>query len=304
MDGNTQYKTVDLKKNLMFKYMFGNDKELLKIFIENIIPDYTVNGQITLIRTELDTTSSAEINRTVDLLIKVGNNDYIDIEMNRKYFPWLVYRNFSYITKTYNRYLNIKNNNNYGRFYLINLNNFKVDLNNENVYVYGKNLTNIYIKYLQIINIDIDKYYKSFYNGDERLKTRLIAMLNAKNKEELSYILGNSINKERKEKIMHNYSIYDSEEVMDKSDINRIFNKAYDDAIHKEAIHYGLTEGRKKGIQIGIKEGRKEGIKEGKFVEKNNNIINCLKNGIDIKLVSKIFDKSISEIEEIQNNII
>jgi len=142
---------IDIKNYLRFKYMIGKDEYLLKLFIENIITNYKVNGEIILFRTELDTSSMYEFNKKVDLLVKIGNDDYIDIEMNNRNSKMLKYRSFMYITKIYSRYMYFDNEQCYGNFYLINLNNFKEDTDNKEVYAYGNNLTNVYIKKLKIV---------------------------------------------------------------------------------------------------------------------------------------------------------
>ena len=73
--------------------------------------------------------------------------------------------------------------------------------------------------------------------------------------------------------------------------------------IQTDSFKWFVEEGIKEGIIKGKKEGIKEGIREGVEQATNDHIIRMIKEDLDIKLISRITDKSEEEIIEIKKSL-
>ena len=67
-----------------------------------------------------------------------------------------------------------------------------------------------------------------------------------------------------------------------------------------EGREQGLVEGREQGLVEGRKQGLEQGLKKGLQENKIQNVVNGLKEGIDVDIIAKITKVSIQDIEKIK----
>ncbi len=69
----------------------------------------------------------------------------------------------------------------------------------------------------------------------------------------------------------------------------------------EEGREIGLEEGREEGLEIGVEIGREEGLEIGREEANLNNIISSIKAGVDIKLITTIFNCTEDYVTKIAN---
>ena len=92
-------KFYTLQSDAVFKNVFYRDTNLLKRFLTDILSDFYDNfhiENITILNTELSKDKLYIKNKTVDILVDIGNKK-INCEVNTKYDSKHVYRNFLYL---------------------------------------------------------------------------------------------------------------------------------------------------------------------------------------------------------------
>lgn len=101
--GRTITKFYTAKYDRVFKAIFCdvNNLGLLKEFLSRIL-ELKIDS-IQLLHPEMNVRTKYEHVKTVDVLVQV-NEKYIHIEMNTSYNKYLHYRNFNYFTTAYNLY--------------------------------------------------------------------------------------------------------------------------------------------------------------------------------------------------------
>ena len=68
----------------------------------------------------------------------------------------------------------------------------------------------------------------------------------------------------------------------------------------KEGLEQGLKQGLEQGLKQGLEQGLEQGLKKGLQENKIQNVVNGLKEGIDINIIAKITKVSIQDIEKIK----
>ena len=283
---DSAFKSVVTKNTSVFK------RFLIETLHLNIDPKDT---NLIFLDKELIKENYKEKGKSVDLNVKLDNNLLINIEVNRYNYEHIRLRNKLYLEKLHTMQYEIGNdykdlNSEY--IYQLNLNykdNYKgigesiiVSYDITSNKIFDDNLK-IYIKHLE--------YYKNmFYTNpksmtyDEIFMAGMLSnnfqelyniMKNILSTKELNRFMGSVINMSKEYFPIHEWE----KEKMD---------KLVRDAARKEAIKEGLEEGRKKGIKEGKEENTIEIIKA------------MLKNNADYSFISKVTNKSIKEIKEIE----
>jgi predicted transposase/invertase (TIGR01784 family) len=75
---------------------------------------------------------------------------------------------------------------------------------------------------------------------------------------------------------------------------------SYISAFKEEGLEQGMKEGLEQGLKQGLKQGLEQGLKKGLQENKIQNVVNGLKEGIDINIIAKITKVSIQDIEKIK----
>lgn len=177
------------KHDRVFKTIFCNEEnpKLLKEFLTR-----TLKREVEIIeflRNELPVASTVDKVKTVDVLVKV-DGEYIHIEINANNKDYIPTRNFIYFTNVYSR--KVTRGNNYydlkTKFLHIDLTYGLPTSNKEIARYYVMNEDkNKYINNFEIVEYNMDKFMKYWYNLDkEKIEEYKHLIMLDLNEEELS----------------------------------------------------------------------------------------------------------------------
>lgn len=238
-----------------------------------------------------------------DIVVSIGKK-FINVEMNRKYYPGVFNKNNAYLHKiastSYNKSENYSDD---VCIIQINFDNFSKFKNKKEVHKFlmqeeytHEKLDENYINY----HIDLSYIYKKCYNKPvEELSKfeRYCLMLRAKTRKFAGKIAGDDMvmsrvkNKievlSKDEKMIGLYNAEIEEEKIRNTLRNQAEEKGY-----KSGMRKGLKEGKIQGKLEGKLEGIKEGIEQNKIEIAKN----MLKENIDISVISKVTGLTVDEI--------
>ena len=298
------FKSVMMKNIKIFK------KYLIMTLNLNILEEET---NLKFIDKELIKENYKEKGKTVDLNVKIEKNLLVTVEINRYNFENIKERNQLYLEKLhtmqfevgddyedlksiylYQLNLNVLGNSNTGENIIV-----SYDITNHTIY---NDKIKTYIKHLAY-------YSEMFYNNvvimkyDEIFMAGLMADSFTKLYDIMSHILSNDEIKRFMECVVDMSKKYFNVHEWEKEKMDKLVQDTAREIGFKNGLEEGrekgIEEGREKGIEEGREKGRKEGIKQ-KSIEM---IKKMLKNNLDYDLISKISDKSIDEIKEIEKTI-
>lgn len=190
---------------------------------------------------------------------------------------------------------NIKKGNKYDdtkEFKQINLNNFHTNGNLlSNYYLADPTSGEVYLKSFSFYDLDIEKCLELFYNLDKEEITDVIrwgAFLVCTKLNDLSLILGNMLEEDVKTELirkvreinMNDDGTLTKEEAED-------WGRWIEQNIRADALEEGKTLGLEEGLKIGT----------------INTVKSMLENKLDYNIISKVTNKSIEEIKEIEKTI-
>lgn len=311
-------KLVPITYDFSFKRLFAtphnNDYLILKMFIISILKlDLNpYNTEIQVRSSELPKENYREYRKTVDINVILNKDIHLDIEMNNTKYNKIITRNGLYEAKLFTmafesgstmedflkKYIYQLNLNNYEK---INREHFIEEIKGEDIIAFvsmkdGGVYTNKRFTILKYLD-----YYKNlYYNSPNKCKKDDIwlALLTSSSFAELGEYVEKLLPEELKDKFIKEainmskdeFILHDWEwEKM--AELKEAEEKLYYENMIKEEV--------KKGIEQGIEQGIEKG--------KNENIITTikemLKNNLDYKLISKITNKSIKEIKEIEHSM-
>ena len=280
------------KHEVVFMYVFLNNRQLLKDLLEKILERKIENMNI--LNPNLVTDKINNRIQKLDLLINT-NNEYINVELNSKFDKLIFTRNLFYIFKLCGskaeKGKKVYNSNK--KIIQINLNFNCHGYKKDELGLYSKQKKLIVTDILTIFNINVDFYVNDYYNNGKKFKSNdeLIIMLGL-GKEELAELA------ERSDKVMEYKKKVD--EVNNDDEVISWFTaeeerKMYQDALieqsKEEGKKVGLIEGEKKGKKIGLIEGEKKGILD---IAKN-----MLAEGMSIDLIAKLTKLSKKQISRL-----
>lgn len=285
----------------IFKAVFTGQENILAKMVSDITGiDYEIlKDNMILETTELPISKKNEKAKRCDFILKIGNDNIINLELNAHRYAGVLVKNLSYLFNLFTS--SSKKGEKYNENLIvtqINLNCYKeVKYGNVqplSIYHLREDKTNeLYIKNIAIYDLNVVKCSFVYYNEDNKKDLpnyiKWGALIYSRTCEEILEVAKDVLSfKERKtimgilDKLTHEDLFYSEEEALEWAEWER-------NSIRDEA----QKEGRQEGIKEGIKEGKNESIKEM--------ILSMNKNNISIEVISKITQKSIDEINEILN---
>lgn len=282
-----------LEYDTIFKATFIRRQEVLIKMIRDVFEiEDDINNPLFIVGYELVPHSKRGKSYKSDILIKLSDDSYISIEMNKRVGNDILSRNIIQMSRIYaqiNRSGDKDNIISKKTVMGLNINTFKTFTGKpvEKISLCETETGMIVSNLLSFCNIDVALCRKLVYNlGIEKVSKaiRWGAIITSKSIKEISSILGDDIlSMEEKEKFIDTIKeVNDDERVLE-------------DWMWEE--HYRLKEIDERNTAL--EEGREEGIKD----KTKEVIINMLKKKMDYNVISEITDKTIDEIKEIECNM-
>ena len=282
-----------LEYDTIFKATFIRRQEVLIKMIRDVFEiEDDINNPLFIVGYELVPHSKRGKSYKSDILIKLSDDSYISIEMNKRIGNDILSRNIIQMSRIYaqiNRSGDKDNIISKRTVMGLNINTFKTFTGKpvEKISLCETETGMIVSNLLSFCNIDVALCRKLVYNlGIEKVSKaiRWGAIITSKSIKEISSILGDDIlSMEEKEKFIDTIKeVNDDERVLE-------------DWMWEE--HYRLKEIDERNTAL--QEGREEGIEDNK----KEVIINMLKEKSDYEFISKITGKTIDEIKEIECNM-
>lgn len=280
------------KHEIVFMYVFLNDRELLKDLLETILEKRIKN--MIILNPNLVTDRINNRIQKLDLLIKT-DDEYINVELNSKFDNLIFIRNLYYAFKLCSSKAEKGKTvfNSRKKVIQINLNFNCRGYKKDELGLYSKQKKLIVTDILTIININIDFYVEDYYNNGKKFRNseELIIMLGLE-KDELTKLA------KRSDKVMKYKKLVD--EVNQDDEVISWFTaeeerKMYQDALIEQSKEAGIIEGKKAGVI----EGKKAGIIEGEKKGVLNVAKKMLEENISIDLIAKftnLTEKQISRL--------
>ena len=324
---NEEVPLIAITMDKMFKAIFTDNERLLKKFILSQlsldIEEKDVKLQI--LNSELPVSNIKEYKKTVDVIVSLNDNIYVNLEVNRQSFYKIKNRNYLYKNSMINQTLKSgdklkKIDNIY--YYQINLNvKDKKDEYDKEITKGTRTICTVELE-SQIIYLNNDitlikylEFYRDlYYNKGIKLTEgeMWLVMLTSQNYKELYETLGYILDNKNRNKFIR--------KVIELSN-DKFFMDDWNEEIWDNYIEY-LEEQEKvkreqeiKEIKIGKEEIKigKEEIKNEKEVLKEKEkllkdressfIINMINNNINIEIISKVTNLSIEKIMEIKDSL-
>ena len=282
-----------LEYDTIFKATFIRRQEVLIKMIRDVFEiEDDINNPLFIVGYELVPHSKRGKSYKSDILIKLSDDSYISIEMNKRIGNDILSRNIIQMSRIYaqiNRSGDKDNIISKRTVMGLNINTFKTFTGKpvEKISLCETETGMIVSNLLSFCNIDVALCRKLVYNlGIEKVSKaiRWGAIITSKSIKEISSVLGDDIlSMEEKEKFLNTIKeVNDDERVLE-------------DWMWEE--HYRLKEIDERNTAL--QEGREEGIEDNK----KEVIINMLKKEMDYNVISEITGKTIDEIKEIECNI-
>ena len=279
-----------LEYDTIFKATFIRRQEVLIKMIRDVFEiEDDINNPLFIVGYELVPHSKRGKSYKSDILIKLSDDSYISIEMNKRIGNDILSRNIIQMSRIYAQINKSGDKDNIisKRTVMgLNINTFKTFTGKpvEKISLCETETGMIVSNLLSFCNIDVALCRKLVYNlGIEKVSKaiRWGAIITSKSIKEISSILGDDIlSMEEKEKFLNTIKeVNDDERVLE-------------DWMWEE--HYRLKEIDERNTAL--QEGREEGIEDNK----KEVIINMLKEKSDYEFISKITGKTIDEIKEIE----
>ena len=282
-----------LEYDTIFKATFIRRQEVLIKMIRDVFEiEDDINNPLFIVGYELVPHSKRGKSYKSDILIKLSDDSYISIEMNKRVGNDILSRNIIQMSRIYAQINKSGDKDNIisKRTVMgLNINTFKTFTGKpvEKISLCETETGMIVSNLLSFCNIDVALCRKLVYNlGIEKVSKaiRWGAIITSKSIKEISSILGDDIlSMEEKEKFLNTIKeVNDDERVLE-------------DWMWEE--HYRLKEIDERNTAL--QEGREEGIED----KTKEVIINMLKEKSDYEFISKITGKTIDEIKEIECNM-
>ena len=282
-----------LEYDTIFKATFIRRQEVLIKMIRDVFEiEDDINNPLFIVGYELVPHSKRGKSYKSDILIKLSDDSYISIEMNKRIGNDILSRNIIQMSRIYaqiNRSGDKDNIISKRTVMGLNINTFKTFTGKpvEKISLCETETGMIVSNLLSFCNIDVALCRKLVYNlGIEKVSKaiRWGAIITSKSIKEISNVLGDDIlSMEEKEKFLNTIKeVNDDERVLE-------------DWMWEE--HYRLKEIDERNTAL--QEGREEGIED----KTKEVIINMLKKEMDYNVISEITGKSIDEIKKIEKDM-
>ena len=236
---------------------------------------------------------------TVDLLVNILPDEYINIEANTSKGKSVQIKNINYMF----RFILSKQKMSEA-LKSIKLTQVNFDLYSEkfmgginNIYSSRNNLNNKLLPEMPIvIHIGLDKIYENPYNENiSNWDMRFLKMLTSRSISYTEELAGNYEDLKEVAKLMKEYS-------EDTSNLIYYDKEAMDESIRKTDLKFAKEEGFEDGVTFGEKKGEKKGERNGKLKRSIEIAKDMLKDGLNIETISKYSKLSKEEIIKLQND--
>ena len=281
---------IPLTYDRAFKKIFEYNIDILRYLLKEIMPiPIDDNCKITVLDSELPVENKKESNKIIDIYVVLDGKKYVDIEMNRSKFEYILERNIKYQNKLSSLLLEWGEKINTlkeKQLYQINLNVHQDEEVLDDIIVYyGIKTHKIYSKNECMVVKNLERYRDLYYNENERGKDVIwLTALTSRTFSEL-YKLVSQILPEKEVKILMEAAISMSKDKF-------VLHEWQKDKLDKLVI----DTAKDKGIEEGKSIGRQEGIKENTTQITKN----LLKESVDIETISKVTGLTKEEIKNLE----
>ena len=281
---------IPLTYDRAFKKIFEYNIDILRYLLKEIMPiPIDDNCKITVLDSELPVENKKESNKIIDIYVVLDGKKYVDIEMNRSKFEYILERNIKYQNKLSSLLLERGEKLNTlkeKQLYQINLNAHQDEEVLDDIIVYyGIKTHKIYSKNECMVVKSLERYRDLYYNENERGKDVIwLTALTSRTFSEL-YKLVSQILPEKEVKILMEAAISMSKDKF-------VLHEWQKDKLDKLVI----DTAKDKGIEEGKSIGRQEGIKENTTQITKN----LLKESVDIETISKVTGLTKEEIKNLE----
>ena len=280
----------------IFKSVFNDNENILAKMISDItgLNYLFLENNIILENSELSVDRFNEKFKRCDFIVRVNDNNIINLEINTKTYPGYLIKNLSYVFHIF------KTNSVKGDKYNENLVVTQININNFNTgdkalskyYLKEEETNEIYSRSLEIFDLSVEKCKKIYYNNLRKEVPNYIkwgALLSCKvdETEEMEKILSELLMEKEVEVIMSKIDDVKNASLFMPEAERLAWEEWEYNSIMADAENKGMEKGMEKGIEKGMEKGIEETIKK------------MIENGIDINTISKVTNKSIEEIEKI-----
>lgn len=277
---------IPLSYDLVFKSIFKLNLNLLVDFLNASLKiEIAKDEKIRILDSELPVTNKNERKKMIDIIVSINDKIFIDIEMNRSKFEYVMERNFNYLDKIatiiFEKGKSIKDINNIQLN--LNISPFEEDL--EDIIVpYGLLTQKIYPSNKRLIIKSLALYSKLYYN--EGVKTKEIIwymMLIARTFSEL-------------------YEL--SKQILDEKEVNRLMEAMIEMSNDGFILHEWQKDKMDALVKQNEMEGAKqEGIEQGIMENKIEIAKNMLKENMDIQTISRLTNLTETDIQKLKNTM-
>ena len=290
------YEVINVKRYIpifydkIFKKMFGDpdNTDKLAYLLSAIfkMPYKDFKDNIVILESEKRVTKRNEKVGKSDIVLKIEFSSFgkINLEMNAGFYKEVIVRNVGYITSHFSSFL--KSEDDYSDIkpiIQINFNTYDIDNRSNSIidlYTLRNNNSHELTNMLQIFHINIEKWYKCWYNGnmegyseEDKKLIRMLALFSITNKQDFTKCIGET----------------DMEDVTKKDFVNTMDELCSDEELEN---YYGSAEELEKLRRYGEVIIRQEALEEGHKDEKIEITRRMLENNMDIDTISKLTDLS------------
>ena len=289
------------------KILLENTDYAAKIisWICNLEYEKVVNGHF--VDPNLSARKSIEVHRVGDLIYKIDNNTYVDIEAYNKYSRNTDLKNLDYQNRAISRFSVMKDKR--GK------KTYNTDIKIYFIAIYGSSLKSMpFIKYdftfsqefnnsqfVKISYVCLDKLETIKYTKGKQEIYEYFKALTRISLKDIENILANS-RIVKKDKTLE--GVYQSMLMFYKEDGSYDVKAFYEHRLideYQEGYGVGEDVGQANGIKIGEARGRKLGISEGQMLERENIIRKLSKAGMSNDTISISLNIPLEKVEKILN---
>lgn len=300
--------------DVIFKAIFLREKEILLKMIYDITDiSETMHYEEILTGYELEPYKiNGKVNKS-DMLIKINNRYFINIEVNFKHQKNVLYRNMIQLFRICGQVVESGMTDNELTLKKVGQLNFNTFSNSNNKVLergyYTNEEGNVLNDLLNIWNIDIVKCYKTLYNNVEReeklpkvVKWGAVLYSNINKIEGTLDRIGDLLTMEEKERLVKRVNeVKKNKKIIQEWMVienNRLREEDILNTAKEDALKDGIEQGIEQGIEIGIVQGTCRGaeIKEIELIK------NMLNKNIDYCTIAEVTSKTIEEIKAIEKN--
>ena len=271
------------KRDRVFNAVFVNDKD--KRLLECILRE-TLNKSVNIVKfhiTELAVKTVSERVKMLDVLIEIDNNKFILCEINTSFSTVIRERNLMFLEAISSQ--RVKRGGKYRKIneiYLINYN-FIENLGGPIIrhFTYRDEEGKKYSNSRMIINVNMDKLLKNYYNDGGKDAYKHLAMLDMDQKNLHDLAQDDEVASMYYNKLMELNTDQEFVQLLSNDDEYELYVES--------EISEARDNARKEGIEEGSKESKQEIAKA------------MLKEKMDINLIAKVTKLSIEEIEQLKD---